>query len=222
MFQRDYLMRMIEQLGQALQQILRSRQVEKLDEAQLAINRAGKTLLGMDMQILRSVDESALPALFGTGEDLDGAACFAAGALLHEEGQLLEQWQPSAASRASYRKALRLYLEALLHTPALRRPEYLARLDALREEFPPHALPDVILVKLFHLYEALGRYGKAEDMLFFLAERGTPDVFAEGLAFFRRMQEVPPAELIAGNLPPEEIAEGLSQWQKKFARRPTR
>lgn len=218
MFQRDYIMRMIEQLGQALQHILRLQQVEKFDEAQIEINRAGKTLLGMDMQILRSLEEAALPGLFGTGENLDGAACLAAGVLLHEEAHLLEQLQQPAASRVNYRKALQLYLEALLHNPALRRPEYLTRFDALLEKSPPDVLPDAVLLKLFRLYEALGRFGKAEDMLFFLADRAATDVFAEGIAFFRRMQNVPPAALIAGNLPPEEVAEGLSQWQKKFAR----
>ncbi|MNJ04440.1 hypothetical protein D3C73_1652110 [compost metagenome] len=59
--------------------------------------------------------------------------------------------------------------------------------------------------------EAVGRYGKAEDSLYRLREHGE-DVGKEGEELYDRLLAKDQDELLRGNLPLEEVAEGREQW----------
>ncbi len=216
MFQRDYIRRLIEQLGQALHNIYRLRQVEKFDDAQLEIDRAGKSLLGIDLQLLRSLGEDEIIAFFKPGEALDSAKCFAAAALLREEARLREISGLAAQSQAGYRKALRLFLEALQHSKLLRTPENIASIDKLVEKLPKSNLGEAISKKLLWYFEWTGRFAKAEDSLYELLDAGAA-IAAEGEAFYQRLLDKPDAELSAGNLPRAEVMEGMREFRQKIA-----
>ncbi len=221
MFQRDYIRRLIEQLGQALHSIFRLQQVEKFDDAQLEINRAGKSLLGIDLQLLRSMGEDEIIAFFQPGEALDAAKCLAAAALLREEGRLQEISGRAAQSLASFRKSLRLFLEALQHSELLRTPENIAAIDQLVEKLPKSTLGQAMLKKLFWYFEWTGRYAKAEDTLYDLLENGAV-IAAEGVSFYQRLLDKSDAELLSGNLPRAEVIEGMRELRKKIADKESR
>lgn len=217
MFQRDYIRRLIEQLGQALHNIFRLRQVEKFEDAQLEINRAGKSLLGIDLQLLRSLGEDEIIAFFKPGEALDSAKCFAAATLLREEGRLQEISGLAAQSQASFRKSLRLFLESLQHSKLLRTPENIAAIDKLIEKMPKTSLGEAILKNLFWYFEWTGRYAKAEDTLYDLLETGAV-IAAEGMSFYQRLLDKSDAELLAGDLPRTEVIEGVRELRQKIAK----
>jgi hypothetical protein len=73
MFQRDYLLRMIEQAAQALARALRKLAEKKPDEAAQQVG-AGYAALGMDPEMLAVLDASSLRAQWSDPEQLAMAA----------------------------------------------------------------------------------------------------------------------------------------------------
>ena len=67
------------------------------------------------------------------------------------------------------------------------------------------------------LMSAVACAGDAEDLLFHLADHHpTPALFAEGVAFFERLLGKSYRYLKAGNLPYEEVKEGLAAFRQKI------
>lgn len=68
---------------------------------------------------------------------------------------------------------------------------------------------------LFHYYESSQEYGKAEDILLQRLDQDHDShrsvVLDEGIAFYERLQEKSPEELTQGNLPLDEVLEGMAK-----------
>jgi len=63
----------------------------------------------------------------------------------------------------------------------------------------------------------MGKYSQAEDALFEMieAEDAGEGIVEQGIAFYTRLQQKSDAELLAGNLPREEVAEGLAHLKAR-------
>jgi hypothetical protein len=68
---------------------------------------------------------------------------------------------------------------------------------------------------LFHYYERIMKYDKAEDVLFELLDQGTHGdiILSEGAAFYERLSKKGHEELERGNLPIDEVLEGMDKIQ---------
>lgn len=65
-------------------------------------------------------------------------------------------------------------------------------------------------------YELTKNYAKAEDVLFTLTEtsEANNDILSKGIAFYERLIKKDQAELEKGNLPIDEVLEGLSNLKE--------
>lgn len=106
--ERDYIMRLVQQLTQAVARILRLRELEKYDQAQLELEQACSELLGMSRELLLTLDAATAAQLLGHEERIKIAA-----RLLQEEGELLERQSRLPEARDCRQRALEFYLEAL-------------------------------------------------------------------------------------------------------------
>ena len=52
MFQRDYILRLVEQLSKTLGAVLTLKKARRFDEAELAVSEAAKNLVGLDVKTL--------------------------------------------------------------------------------------------------------------------------------------------------------------------------
>ncbi|HEY4389095.1 MAG TPA: DUF6483 family protein, partial [Ktedonobacteraceae bacterium] len=79
-----------------------------------------------------------------------------------------------------------------------------------------YELPASTQTLLFRYYEYSGQYARAEDTLFGLLETApvSQDLYAQGLAFYQRLQQKSSQDLVAGNFSREEVEEGLSELQQ--------
>ncbi|MEK7727720.1 MAG: hypothetical protein AAB354_04860 [candidate division KSB1 bacterium] len=107
MVERDYLMRMIQQLGAALLRIFKLKELEKYDQALEETSNAFNELLGMSPELLAAFDSATLAQLLGHHEKVKTAA-----ALFREEGELHRRKGEDVKAQACYQRALELYLEA--------------------------------------------------------------------------------------------------------------
>jgi len=107
MIERDYLMRLFQQLANVLARIMRAREQEKYDDAQDAIDEAYGELFGLNETLVGVMSAESLAQLLGDGEKTKALA-----RLLKEEGELCELQDDPTQAALKYKKSLELYLEA--------------------------------------------------------------------------------------------------------------
>lgn len=131
--QRDYLLRMIEQLAEAIGRIAGLRRAGQLDEAELLVRTTADGLFGPMRDMLDRLDAAGASTLLGDDEKIGAYA-----ALCAEQAEILELRGRAAQALAERRRALELYLEAVSRAPgdSARAREgaraLLARVDAAR------------------------------------------------------------------------------------------
>lgn len=114
MIERDYLMRMAQQLAGVLARLLRLKEQKEYGRAQEEIEKSHAELFGMEATIAAMFDSATLAQLLGHGEKMKAMA-----ALLFEQAEVCRlNAQPEKAQR-HYHRALEMSLEASL----LRREE---------------------------------------------------------------------------------------------------
>lgn len=110
--ERDYILRMIEQLGIFLAKIVGARTVGDFDLAEREVKAALGALFGPLADMLEKVDSASAATLLGGSEKIGAAA-----ALYAERAAVREAAGNQAAARADRRHALELYLEAAILKP---------------------------------------------------------------------------------------------------------
>ncbi len=108
MIERDYLMRLFQQLANVLARIMRAREQEKYDEAQVAIEEAYGELFGLNETLLAVMNAESLAHLLGDGEKTKTLA-----RLLKEEAELYQLQEDPTQAALKYKKSFELYLEAI-------------------------------------------------------------------------------------------------------------
>ncbi len=124
MFQRDYLMRVIQQAAEALARALRLLRERKQEDAEQALGE-GYSALGIDRELLLLLDAPTLRSQLADDEKVAMAARLLVGdaELRHARGQ------GSAAARR--RRAARRLAEQLASGPELELTAELERVDSL-------------------------------------------------------------------------------------------
>lgn len=217
MFHRDYIQRLLEQMAQGLARALGLKRAEKYDEARAEIEDLARRLLGLDLNLVLGLPDEAVLEWLRAGGTLDSGKCYVLASLLAEEAEVQER-QGLRESQAIHAKALRFAMEALLENRDLRTEHRLSTVPALVQKLDASELPEALRAKLFHYYETVGDYARAEDTLFQWIELGSPRVFRMGLDFYRRLLSKSDAELEKGNLPREEVEEGLTALGRRTDR----
>ena len=124
MITRDFLLRQIHQLVQALAVVLFHKRAEQYDQAQEALTEAVEQTLGLSLERLRQLPRNDLLALCSTGDALSSEKAVALADLLRED--------ETAAGRA---RALWLY-EAALEAGGAVPFDVHERIAALRTSLP--------------------------------------------------------------------------------------
>lgn len=214
MYKRDYIMRMIEQLGVAYQAILGRKSTGDYDEAERLISRTGQQLLGFDMDLLRNLSDEAIISLLRRPDASDVGAYIIAAELLREQGEIDGLRRGRDAGYDCYLKALALYLEACLNAPEWCSEEVVAKVAAVTGRLDGYDLPEHVQGKLLSYLELTGDYAEAENVLFELAEDGAAGAAELGAGFYGRLRGMTDEELERGGLPRDEVEEGYEAFRE--------
>lgn len=222
MIQRDYLVRQVQQLTQMLVRLVFRKRERRYDEALRDIQKAGELFLGLDVHAVQVLTpESVRQALRVRTAD-DAALTGLVAELLCHQGDCFAETGRPADAHASYQLALHLYLDAFTAAPDVRPAGLLGRIDDLLDTLEPFDLPPETARLLFRYFDATRRYARAEDLLFHLADtQPSRALYDEGIAFFERLLHTSYRYLHAGNLPYEEVREGLTAFREKFPALPS-
>ncbi len=199
-FQRDYVLRMIEMMGEMMRRL--GDMLDELD-ARGELDDVARRALGMPMQMLRTATPDTLQGM------LDEPQRYLAAQLLLIDIRISERTQTND-------DLLPLYTQSLLLFASLTDADYaIAACDQteriLRDWL--FALPAAALTATAALLERASRLSPAEDALFAALEQdpGTCDAL---LSFYTRLDALPDAELRTGGLTRAEIAEGRAALKR--------
>jgi hypothetical protein len=115
MIQKDYILRMTEQIAKILARILLNKQAGKQEEALREIENSLKVTIGIDPLLLETLSIDDVAELLGVSKDGSAGSvkCIFAGRLLKEKAELLAKID-EGRSKEYYHKALDLYLRGIL------------------------------------------------------------------------------------------------------------
>lgn len=206
--------RLVASMQQVLSQIAALKREKLYKEAIDEINEVVRTDLGLSPRFVKGVTEHDLLGMFRSGLfDINRAVALAK--LLKERADI--NWAMGEPNNGLIRtvKALTLYLEAFDKAQDQLFGEYYSDIELLAGNLGDHELPPDTRQKLFRYYEAAGKYSKAEDVLFGVLEAaGSDEWLAVGREFYARLASRSDKELAAGNLPREELDEGLAELER--------
>jgi len=210
----DYLLRHIRQFIQALTSIRGLAAIRQEHAALDAINEAAAQLLGLRSSRgpLLSVRERVSQLTVGELAELGRDTRAALATLLKEAGEIHIRQDRETEGYRCYVQALHLMLDMAAHDGTAALPDWAPRIEDLVAALAPFSLPPSLNAMLLEYYERTGAYGKAEDILFAMRAQAPEDdsVRTSGRAFYRRLQHRADDDLIAGNLPRDEVDAGLA------------
>jgi len=217
MINKDFILRLAEQLGRTLAILLRLRERNQHEEALIYIDDLFLKYLGLTSRLINSLSEEKLLQTLSPMGAVNIHACLWAAVLLQSEGDIYEAQANSTESYYRYRKALSLLLAALLHDPTVAEADLVINVEELQDKLEEYELPLSIKQQLFAYYEQQGNYAKAEDTLFEALEDNQHDatLIAQGEAFYERLLLKNSTDLAAGNLSRKEVHEGIAQLKKR-------
>ena len=215
MLQRDYLMKMTQQLAAVLVKVLFHKDKKSFAEAEEEIESAAKTMVGLDLKLIKILDINDILKLIKTS-DIFAGRCLISAELLKEYGDILGEKGKHEESINIYLKSLNLYLETILTKELPHPEEYFERVNFLIKTLTSAEYKDDLKLKIFDYFEYSGQYSKAEDILFEMVDSGTDGIKETGIQYYKRLQLKSEEELWKGNFSKEEIEESLEELNFRF------
>ena len=212
--EQDYIMRMINMMVAMMVRILDFKSKKEYPSALLEIEQTGRTLLGINRTMVRQLTAGQLMQLFGGDQSVAIPKSYVLAVLLHEEADILRLMSDPEGADESQIKSLNLLLETYLQGGEAVEPRHDELIDEICESFRGRPLPPDVLERLLACEELRGRYDRAENALFARLE-SKPDFTGEGIAFYERLLAKSPDALAAGNLPREEVLEGMQEMKHR-------
>jgi hypothetical protein len=207
MITRDYIMRMINLLTASLARVLFLKKEKEFPQALDEIKKTCRHLIGADLDFLQRLSDVQLIKLLGADRELASSKYYVLGMLFKEKSDIDLLAGNGEAHRGKLEISLSLLIEALLDADTAVDADHAKAIDDLLHKLHEADVPAHIRTKVFSYYERVGRYDKAEDVLFELITEGSFSA-SRGLEFYERLLKKPDEELLRGNLPRSEIEEG--------------
>lgn len=219
MFQRDYILRMIEQMTEMIASISGLKKQHKQELAFDQIDDLLGRYFRMNSQLLNTLSEKDLLSMLTVGTYLDPERVLVLARVLREEAGLYDSMGKPDESYSRLIKALQLTMAASEEEPRANKA-IISLTEELRESLKGYRLPQALLMRLTQHYERARQFDKAEDQLFEALDDAAAGEMREGaveagLEFYRRLLELGDDTLEAGGLPRGEILEGLKELQQR-------
>jgi Family of unknown function (DUF6483) len=216
MSQRDYILRIAEEVGRALAQVLYNRQIHNYAAAHSLIDEQCKQAFGMGIGFMRSVPDETLLSMLTSFDTLNTEKCWLLAMLLKAEGDIYQDQKNASESYYSYVRSLNLVLEVLLLDTSPGATGTPPELEDLLSWLSDYELPIRTRLLLFRYFDHAGKYASAEDVLFEMLGENDPnsEVIEQGKSFYQRLMRKSDAALSAGNFSREEVKDGLVRLEK--------
>src|SRR5262249_45160211 len=139
--QKDYILRMFEEIGRIIAQVIYLKQIKDYQGAHTLIDEQLKHAVGMGSGFLLSMSDDTLLAMLTTLGMLNIDKCWLVAMLLKAEGEIYEEQHDENYDYQSSLKACNLFLEALHSQYKHKNIEVVNELEELIEKLEMYELP---------------------------------------------------------------------------------
>lgn len=213
MIKNDYLSLKMQELSEVIAKILKLLESKNIVESHEIIDDAFKRLLGISPRVAENLSYKDLIQFSGSSEAAQSIKLIILGELLKLDGDIGKQEGDTNKSIDLYIKAFNIFIKAMSIDKDTCLEISSKSISYISNEISEYELAFDALYSLFKYSEFLGNYAKAEDTLYELLEATDTelDMVAEAITFYKKLLTKSDEELIAGNLPREEIEDALKQ-----------
>jgi hypothetical protein len=220
MVERDYILRLIKQMTEALAIVFKLERGGDPQEALRVVDQTYQQLLGLDAATISSLPPDALLALIrssGVGYQGDRAIAerlTVLANLLQAEGDIYDSLKQLDNSATRRLKALDIQLAILTgEDPTSERAANSVAM--LLERLDEYELPPRTKQLLWQHFEQMGDFARTENWMYEALEdeHAPPGIVDDAIDFYQRLLAHDDADLILGNLPRAEIESGLEQLE---------
>ncbi|MCL4506999.1 MAG: DUF6483 family protein [Chloroflexi bacterium] len=212
MLSKDYILAQIEMLSGLVARLIKLREDGDEQGAADEIEDSYRELFGLEPRLISLLPTEFLFDKLRSGEYLELSKGFSLAILLREDainygnkGDMIEHYQRMLRS-------LKVFLAIARENPLTPEQYALYDIEAVLDQMDDYELPQDLKFDLFHHYEDIGQYARAEDLLHEVIEDSdqNKEVINEGIQFYEWLLGRSAEELEAGNLPRSEVEESLS------------
>ncbi|MGC7872051.1 DUF6483 family protein [Desulfosporosinus sp. SYSU MS00001] len=213
--EKDYLMKMVKEFTAAISRIAGLKDEKNVEESQEVLNETLKSFTDLDIKVIEALPYDILIHKI-SGNTINSEKHLMLSELLTYQADIYDLKGETLRAKNLYRKNLNMMLNVLVEQNNPIAEQHNNKIDELLEKIGWFNLPKESKVLLFQYYELIQNYGKAEDVLFNLlkTDKQNDAVLRQGIAFYERLTKKDPAELLEGNLPMDEVFEGLETLKK--------
>ena len=215
MIRRDYFLRAVQEMTQALVRVLFLKQREEYTQAMQEIGAALRKLRDVPADDTKELSLEEWLELCHRHESAASGLLLGLADLLREQGELFSMQTRNAEAQGARVVALGLFLDALLRGEAFVSKELMFKVEELITQCAALPMPASLRVRLVRYYEARGRFGAVEDVLFEWRDSGETGAVEAGAEFYDRLSGKTDAELEQGGLPRAEVEEGRRELLAK-------
>lgn len=213
MLKRDYIKEIENSLKIVRKKVDESIIKKNKESAEEAINKELRGLVGLDLATINSLDFDSIKEIISREREYNSEKYIALAELLRLNGMLQEDINEKIYY---YNRALMAYYEGINDEELLLEnyKKYIEEVMSFVSQYELTVKENIILV---WLYECMGRYDKAEDILFMTLKHSNNDemVIEKGIDFYNRLMNADEKKLEAGNLSHEEVLDGLNVFKSK-------
>ena len=214
--EKDYIMKIIRQFTNAIARIMGLKAENKIEESQEVLTDTLKDFTGLNKEVLEALPYEILIQKVSGSNQTNTVKSLILAELLNQQADIYEINGEVSRARNLYLKSLNIMINAIVNGDDSVLDQNQDKVNELIDKIERFDVPKESKLLLFLYYELTKNYSKAEDVLFELIYKTEPnnDLLAKGIAFYERLINTDQAELEKGNLPIDEVLEGLANLKE--------
>lgn len=214
--EKDYIMRMVKEFAIAIGRIIGLKAENKIEESQKVLSETLEDFTDLNIEVLEALPYEILIRKVSGSRQINTDKCLMLSELLTLQADIYETRGEKARARNLALLSLDILLNVLLNDDDSVLEQNQGKVEEIIERLGWFYVSDKSKLLLFKYYELTANYAKAEDVLSNLIESDetNDDILAKGIAFYERLTNKNQTELEKGNLPIEEVLEGLANLKE--------
>lgn len=190
---------------------------KEYDEAKEIVNKGLKSLVGLDIGTIEVFSFHSISEIIDRENQYNSMKYLAFGCLMSLMGKIYSKKSEDTSYVIYYEKALDGFYKAFSEDEEINEKYTEDAVDTCKE-LSKYELSIEIDKKILRLYEMLNKLDKAEDTLFYMLQKTDNDgsIILEGMKFYNRLKKKEKEVLSEGNLPFEEVEDGIAELERRM------
>lgn len=188
-----------------------------IEKAKENVNKELKALVGIDIGTIDIFSFNTIEGFISKEMHYNAEKFIAFGSLMRLQALISTKENNESSKIQYYEKSLEGFYKAYMEDDEIS-PKYLHEAAEVANELSNYELSLEMDKKIFKIYELTNKFDKAEDTLFYMLRKTNNDrnIILEGMKFYNRLKEKDYDELSLGDLPIEEIEDGILELERRL------